>query len=47
MPREQRAKQFSSFDALKGLHDELKEKEKEHENRIKNQRKLEKIDDEN
>lgn len=35
MPRNQRAKQFAPFDALKGLHDALKLKEYENERVVK------------
>lgn len=35
MPRQDRAKQFAPFDALKGLHEALKMKEYEHERVIK------------
>lgn len=36
MPRQERAKQFAPFDALKGLGEALKKVEAEHENRLKN-----------
>jgi len=45
MSRQSRAKQFSSFDALKGLQLALREKEKEHEDEVKNRRLLEKNED--
>lgn len=37
MSKEMRAKQFMPFDALKGLRAVLREKEIEHENKIKNE----------
>lgn len=37
MSKEMRAKQFMPFDALKGLHAALREKEIEHENKVKNE----------
>lgn len=36
MPRSKRAFQFAPFDSLKGLHDALKQKEKEHLEKQKN-----------
>jgi len=45
MPRQNRAKQFASFDALKGLQNALREKEREHENEVKNKRILKNIED--
>ena len=36
MPRIERAKQFAPFDALKGLHEALYEKEKENEKNMEN-----------
>ena len=38
MPRIKRAAQFAPFDALKGLHDALERKRKEHINSIKQQK---------
>lgn len=37
MSKEMRAKQFMSFDALKGLKAALREKEIQHEEKIKNE----------
>lgn len=35
MPQIERAKQFAPFDALKGLQEALRKKEKEHEQKMK------------
>jgi len=45
MSRQNRAKQFAPFDALKGLQLSLREKEKEHEKEVKNKRLFEKFED--
>ena len=45
MPRTDRAKQFAPFDALKGLRDAMREKEREHDEMLKNKIKHENIDE--
>ncbi|MGN0798717.1 MAG: hypothetical protein ACI4L7_04080 [Christensenellales bacterium] len=45
MPRWERAKQFAPFDALKGLREALRVKEREHDELLKNKIKHEKIDE--
>ncbi len=45
MPRIDRAKQFAPFDALKGLRDALRKKEREHDEMLKNKIKHENIDE--
>ena len=45
MPRNERAKQFAPFDALKGLKDAMREKEREHDEMLKNKIKHENIEE--
>lgn len=45
MSRQNRAKQFAPFSAIKGLSKLLREKEKEHENFLKSKRVWEKFED--
>lgn len=45
MKQSERAKQFAPFDALKGLQESLRKKEKEHEKNIKDLTINENIDD--
>lgn len=45
MPRNERAKQFAPFDALKGLKDAMREKEREHDEMLKNKIKHEKVEE--
>lgn len=47
MPREDRAKQFAPFDALKGLRDALHKKELEHEAKLAKKITVEKIIEDN
>jgi hypothetical protein len=46
MSRQNRAKQFAPFDALKGLSSALRQKELEHENELKKRVRHEKLEDE-
>lgn len=45
MSRADRAKQFAPFDALKGLKEAMKRKEREHDEKLKNKIKHENIEE--